>query len=76
MVRLAKAAGEGQGTEVGWFICTTSLVEELHQASSPGFGGEAGGVRLVVMGCQEVMDGGQLGKDAVEEAVLPWSSGW
>ena len=65
VIRFAEAAGKGQGAEVGWFRCASSLVEELHQTTSPSFRGEAGGVRLVVVGCQEVVDGGQLGKDAV-----------
>ena len=50
VVGLAKAAGEGQGPEVGWFVGISSLVAELHQASCPGFWGKAGGVCLVVMG--------------------------
>ena len=65
MIRFAEAAGKSQGAEVGWFRCASSLVEELHQATSPSFRGEAGGVCLVVVGGQEVMDGRQLGKDAV-----------
>ena len=49
MIRLAKAAGEGQRSEVGWFICASSLVAEPDEASSPSFWGEAGGVDMSVL---------------------------
>ena len=73
VVGLAKAAGEGQGPEVGWFVGISSLVAELHQASCPGFWGKAGGVCLVVVSGQEVMDRWEFGAVDVDSLCLPCS---
>ena len=76
VMRFAEAAGKSQGAEVGWIIGASSLVAELHYTSSPNFWSQAGGLGLVVMGGQKVVDCRQLGQDPIQEAVLSRSSSW